>query len=126
MDLLLAVAEPVHLSLDELLTLLAQASEAKRLGAVAMALVLGALLVFLSVEGVRALVVRWLPRQWAEWLRTDRAGVVLSAVSGQFGALLVAAAAGQSVTVAMLLGALSSVLASGGKSWSRKAKRRSE
>lgn len=121
---LLAVAEPVSLTLEELLSLLAQASEARRWVAVCMGLVLGALLVFLSVEGVRKLVIRWLPPAWGEWLRKDRAGVLLSALAGQLGALVVAAAGGQPVTVAMLLGVLSSLLASGGKSWGRKGSRK--
>ena len=120
--LLLAVAEPAVLTLTELLEVLAQASESHRWGAVGLGLLLGAVLVFLSVEGVRRVVVRWLPAHWAEWLRTDRAGVLLSALSGQLGALVVAAASGQPITVAMLLGILSSLLASGGKSWGRKGR----
>lgn len=122
----LAVVEPVSLSLPELLELLASAGEEQRWVAVGVGLLLGALLVFLSVEAVRRLVVRWVPASWAQWLRTDRAGVVLSALSGQLGGLVVAAASGQPITVAMLLGVLSSLLASGGKSWQQKGRKRKQ
>lgn len=117
----LGTLPPAELTLQQVLALLAEAGERGMWGVAALALALSALLVFLSVEAVRRVVIRWLPSAWAVWVRTDRAGVFLSVLAGQLGALVVAGSNGQPITVAMLLGVLSSLLASGGKSWKRKA-----
>lgn len=115
-----AVTEPPVVvpfdSLEQLVPVLASLAASGQWGALAVALLLGAVLVLLTVSGGRALFARWLP-----WFATDQAGVLLSALSGALGSLLTSLLSGVPWGVSLVLGFLSSLLASGFHSWRRKA-----
>jgi hypothetical protein len=112
---------PGEIELGDLLPVIANAFATGNWLLFALGLVLGALIVFFTVNGVRVFLGRYWP-----WLLTDRAGVVLSAVVGPLGAMVAALAANQPITSSLVVGLLSSLMASGAKSWQRKGARAPE
>jgi len=108
---------PLPVSLEQLLPLVVQLAASGQWVALVLALVLGAVLVLATVGGVRAFLGQWVP-----WLKEDRAGVVLSGLAGALGSVVVAVVSGTPFSVSLVLGFLSSLLASGAWSWQRKAR----
>jgi lysylphosphatidylglycerol synthetase-like protein (DUF2156 family) len=106
---------PGEIQLGDLLPVIANAFATGNWLLFALGLALGAVLVFFSVNGVRAFLGRYWP-----WFLSDRAGVVLAASIGPLGAMIVAVAAGQPLTASMVVGLIAALLASGAKSWQRK------
>ncbi|MGZ3460930.1 MAG: hypothetical protein ACXU86_20775 [Archangium sp.] len=106
----------VGMTLEQLAPLLVKLAVSGQWMALVAALILGAIVVLLTVGGVRALVGRFIPI-----LLTDRAGVVLSAVAGQLASIVTAAASGLPISISMVLGLLASLLASGAYTMAKRA-----
>lgn len=117
----LPVIDPNNVTLESLVPLLTSAAASGQWLVFILALALGALMVYLSVASVRLFVLQLLPSKLATWLSSDKGGVALSFALGFLGALVVALSTGQKLSVGLLLGILSSLLASGFRSWKQKA-----
>lgn len=113
-----AFAQGGELTVEQLLPVLASSAASGQWLLFALALLLGAVLVFLTVAGIRAFVGKYIPA-----LLTDRAGVLLSWGVGALGSLVTALSLGQPITLGLLIGIFSSLIASGTKSWQTKGLR---
>lgn len=103
-------------TLEQLVPLMVHLAVSGQWLALVVALVLGAVLVLLTVAGVRTFIGHWIPA-----LQSDKAGVILSALVGPLGSLLASLASGVPLSVSLVLGIISSALASGVWSWGKKA-----